>query len=99
MVEADKKCGIARTGVDPTPVPTDGKAAWRGNDGGGPCELYIDDAMVLYSDDCESDYPGDPSDSGVMSETPLGYSSCSGDCVFAIYWLGFPNAQWHTSLP
>ncbi|KAG7384706.1 hypothetical protein PHYPSEUDO_002351 [Phytophthora pseudosyringae] len=99
MVGADKKCGFTRADADPQPVPTDGKAKWLGNDGGGfthtgPCELYIDDKMVLHSDDCESDYPGGPNDSGKMSVLPVDYSSCNGKCMFKIYWLGFQNAQW-----
>ncbi|KAL3663903.1 hypothetical protein V7S43_011313 [Phytophthora oleae] len=99
MVGNDKKCGFTRTDVDPKPVPTNGEAVWLGNDGGGfthvgPCELYIDDKMVLHSDDCQSDYPGGPNDSGIMSEMPVDYSSCNGDCTFSIYWLGFQNAQW-----
>eukprot|EP00644_Phytophthora_capsici_P009876 jgi/Phyca11/18657/fgenesh1_pg.PHYCAscaffold_39_\ len=99
MVGNDKKCGFTRTDVDPKPVPTNGKAVWLGNDGGGfthvgPCELYIDDKMVLHSDDCQADYPGGPNDSGIMSEMPVDYSSCNGDCTFSIYWLGFQNAQW-----
>ncbi|ETM00659.1 hypothetical protein L917_02636 [Phytophthora nicotianae] len=79
MVGPDKKCGFTTTDVDPQP---------------GPCELYIDDKMVLHSDDCESDYPGGPNDSGEMSVIPADYSSCNGNCIFSIYWLGFRNAQW-----
>ncbi|ETP24139.1 hypothetical protein F441_02817 [Phytophthora nicotianae CJ01A1] len=79
MVGPDKKCGFTTTDVDPQP---------------GPCELYIDDKMVLHSDDCESDYPGGPNDSGEMSVIPVDYSSCNGNCIFSIYWLGFRNAQW-----
>ncbi|EEY67386.1 uncharacterized protein PITG_04404 [Phytophthora infestans T30-4] len=80
MVGPDKKCGFTTTEVEPQPIPTDGKAKWLGNDGGGfthtgPCELYIDDKMVLHSDDCESDYPGGPNDSGEMSVMPVDYSS------------------------
>ncbi|KAG4236803.1 hypothetical protein PC116_g15127 [Phytophthora cactorum] len=95
MVGADKKCGFTRTDVDPQPIPTDGKAKWLGNDGGGFTHtLYIDDKMVLHSDDCETDYPGGPNDSGEMSVMPVDYSSCNGNCIFTIYWLGFQNAQW-----
>ncbi|KAF4045515.1 hypothetical protein GN244_ATG01960 [Phytophthora infestans] len=99
MVGPDKKCGFTTTEVEPQPIPTDGKAKWLGNDGGGfthtgPCELYIDDKMVLHSDDCESDYPGGPNDSGEMSVMPVDYSSCNASCIFSIYWLGFQNARW-----
>ncbi|ETI54323.1 hypothetical protein F443_02838 [Phytophthora nicotianae P1569] len=49
----------------------------------GPCELYIDDKMVLHSDDCESDYPGGPNNSGEMSVMPADYSSCNGNASSA----------------
>ncbi|GMF56964.1 unnamed protein product [Phytophthora fragariaefolia] len=95
----DKKCGYTRTDVDPKPIPTDGKASWWGNGGGGfthtgPCEIYIDDTMVLHGDDCEQEYPGGPNGSNKLSEMPVDYSSCNGECTLSIYWLGFQNAQW-----
>ncbi|POM64049.1 Hypothetical protein PHPALM_20482, partial [Phytophthora palmivora] len=31
----DQKCGHTRTDVEPQPVPADGKAIWKGNEGGG----------------------------------------------------------------
>ncbi|KAE8961525.1 hypothetical protein PR002_g29871 [Phytophthora rubi] len=95
----DKKCGYTRTDVEPKPVPTDGKVTWLGNgDGGfthtGPCEIYIDDKMVLHGDDCEEEYPGGPNGSDKLSEMPVDYSSCNGDCTLSFYWLGFQNEQW-----
>ncbi|KAE9302153.1 hypothetical protein PF001_g14130 [Phytophthora fragariae] len=61
-----------------------------------PSELYIDDKMVLHSDNCQADYPGGPNDSGIMPEMPIDYSSCNGNCIFSIYWLGFQNARWQS---
>ncbi|ETI54333.1 hypothetical protein F443_02832, partial [Phytophthora nicotianae P1569] len=95
----DKKCGYTRTDVDPKPIPADGKVKWWGNGGGGfthvgPCELYIDDKMVLHGDNCEEDFPGGPDGSEKMSEMPVDFSSCNGKCTLTIYWLGFQNAQW-----
>ncbi|KAE9004777.1 hypothetical protein PF010_g14358 [Phytophthora fragariae] len=95
----DKKCGYTRTDVEPKPVPTDGKVTWLGNGGGGfthtgPCEIYIDDKMVLHGDDCEEEYPGGPNGSDKLSEMPVDYSSCNGDCTLSFYWLGFQNEQW-----
>ncbi|KAE9211923.1 hypothetical protein PF004_g15776 [Phytophthora fragariae] len=52
--------------------------------------------MVLHSDNCQADYPGGPNDSGIMPEMPIDYSSCNGNCIFSIYWLGFPNARWQS---
>ncbi|KAL3659216.1 hypothetical protein V7S43_015794 [Phytophthora oleae] len=95
----DKKCGYTRTDVGPQPIPSDGKVKWWGNEGGGfthtgPCEIYIDDKMVLHGDDCENEYPGGPNGSNKMSEMPIDYSSCNGKCTLTIYWLAFQNAQW-----
>ncbi|GMF65820.1 unnamed protein product [Phytophthora lilii] len=95
----DKKCGYTRTDVDPKPVPTDGKVKWWGNGGGGfthtgPCEVYLDDKMVLHGDDCEEEFPGGPDGSDKTSDMPVDFSSCNGECTLAIYWLGFQNAQW-----
>ncbi|KAF4314941.1 hypothetical protein G195_011278 [Phytophthora kernoviae 00238/432] len=95
----DKTCGYTLADADPKPVPSDGKAIWWGNGGGGfthtgPCEVYINDKMVLHGDDCEDEYPGGPDGSNKMSEMPIDYSSCNGDCTLTIYWLAFQNAQW-----
>jgi hypothetical protein len=95
----DKTCGYTLTDVDPKPVPTDGMAKWWGNGGGGfthtgPCEIYIDDTMVLHGDDCENEFPGGPDGSEKLSEMPIDYSSCNGKCTLTIYWLAFQNAQW-----
>ncbi|KAF4134155.1 hypothetical protein GN958_ATG16630 [Phytophthora infestans] len=97
----DKKCGYTRTDVDPQPIPSDGKVKWWGNGGGGfthtgPCELYIDDKMVLHGDDCEAEFPGGPDGSNKMSEMPVDFSSCNGKCTLTIYWLAFQNTQWQS---
>ncbi|KAF1787569.1 hypothetical protein GQ600_17992 [Phytophthora cactorum] len=95
----DKKCGYTRTDVDPQPVPSDGKVKWLGNGGGGfthtgPCELYLDDKMVLHGDDCEEEFPGGADGSNKMSEMPVDFASCNGKCMLTIYWLAFQNEQW-----
>ncbi|KAG4235769.1 hypothetical protein PC116_g16121 [Phytophthora cactorum] len=53
----DKKWGYTSTDVDSQPVPSDGKVKWLAN-GGGACELYIDDKMVPHGDDSEEEFPG-----------------------------------------
>ncbi|KAG7399400.1 hypothetical protein PHYBOEH_008914 [Phytophthora boehmeriae] len=97
----DKTCGYTLADADPKPVPSDGKAIWRGSGGDGfthtgPCEIYIDDKMVLHGDDCEEEYPGGADGSNQMSEMPVDYSSCNGNCMLTIYWLGFQNEQWQS---
>ncbi|KAK1942478.1 hypothetical protein P3T76_005977 [Phytophthora citrophthora] len=90
----DKKCGYTVADAPPQPIPSDGLAKWAGSSGGGfthrgPCEIYIDDKMVLHGDDCEEEFKG-----GETSDMPVDYSSCNGNCMLTIYWLGFQNAQW-----
>ncbi|KAG2508750.1 hypothetical protein JM18_009107 [Phytophthora kernoviae] len=94
-------CGNTLPDGDPQPIPSDGKAKWLGNEGGGfthtgPCEIYLDDKMVLHSDDCEDEFKGGPVGSTQTSDMPVDYSSCNGKCLFTIYWLAFQNAQWQT---
>eukprot|EP00644_Phytophthora_capsici_P005591 jgi/Phyca11/97965/e_gw1.2.1038.1 len=97
----DKKCGYTRTDVDPQPIPSDGIVKWWGNGGGGfthtgPCEIYIDDKMVLHGDDCEDEFPGGAKGSDKMSEMSVDFSSCNGKCTLTIYWLAFQNEQWQS---
>ncbi|KAG1696878.1 hypothetical protein DVH05_017786 [Phytophthora capsici] len=54
----DKKCGYTVADAPPQPIPSDGMVKWAGNGGGGfthsgPCEICIDDKMVLHGDNCE----------------------------------------------
>ncbi|KAL3659208.1 hypothetical protein V7S43_015786 [Phytophthora oleae] len=95
----DKKCGFTRTDVDPQPIPSDGKVKWWGNEGSGfthqgPCEIYIDDKMVLHGDNCEEEFKGGPHASDQTSDMTVDYSACNGKCTLTIYWLAFQNAQW-----
>ncbi|RLN51991.1 hypothetical protein BBP00_00009754 [Phytophthora kernoviae] len=97
----DKKCGFTRADADPQPVSSDGKLVWRGSGNNGfthtgPCEVYIDDKLVLHGDNCEDEYPGGPDESGKLSEMTIDYSSCNGDCMLSFYWLGFQNEQWQS---
>ncbi|OWZ22757.1 hypothetical protein PHMEG_0002475 [Phytophthora megakarya] len=99
MVGSGNECGHTLADGTRQPVPTDGKAKWLGNGGGGfthvgPCEIYIDDTMVLHGDNCEDEYPGGDVGSTVTSDMPVDYSSCNGDCTLTIYWLAFQNANW-----
>uniref|UniRef100_H3H048 Uncharacterized protein n=2 Tax=Phytophthora ramorum TaxID=164328 RepID=H3H048_PHYRM len=94
-----QKCGNTDDSASPQPIPSDGKAKWLGSAGGGfthvgPCEIYLDDTMVLHSDNCQDDYPGGDVGSTQTSDMPVDYSSCNGKCTLTIYWLAFQNAQW-----
>ncbi|ETI32208.1 hypothetical protein F443_20926 [Phytophthora nicotianae P1569] len=97
----DQKCGNTVENGSPKPIPSDGKVKWFGHRGGGfthvgPCEIYLDDKMVLHGDDCEEEYPGGSDGSSSGSEMPVDFSSCNGKCTLTIYWLAFQNAQWQT---
>ncbi|POM69170.1 Hypothetical protein PHPALM_14574 [Phytophthora palmivora] len=97
----DQKCGNTLEDASPQPIPTDGKVKWLGNGGGGfthtgPCEIYIDDKMVLHGDDCEDEFHGGDVGSTQTSDMPVDFSSCNGKCTLTIYWLAFQNAQWQT---
>ncbi|KAG7399399.1 hypothetical protein PHYBOEH_008913 [Phytophthora boehmeriae] len=96
-----QSCGNTLPDGEAQPVPTDGKAKWLGNGGGGfthtgPCEIYLDDKMVLHSDDCEDEFKGGDVGSTQTSDMPVDYSSCNGKCLFTIYWLAFQNEQWQS---
>ncbi|KAG2782953.1 hypothetical protein JG687_00004631 [Phytophthora cactorum] len=95
----DQKCGNTLENGDPQPIPSDGKVKWLGNGGGGfthtgPCEIYLDDKMVLHGDDCENEFKGGDVGSTQTSDVPVDYSACNGKCTLTIYWLAFQNAQW-----
>ncbi|KAE8976202.1 hypothetical protein PR003_g26033 [Phytophthora rubi] len=74
IVGDDKKCGNTLVNASPQPIPADGKAKWLGNGGGGfthvgPCEIYLDDKMVLHGDNCEDEYKGGDVGSTVASRS------------------------------
>ncbi|KAL3659209.1 hypothetical protein V7S43_015787 [Phytophthora oleae] len=97
----DQKCGNTLADGAAQPIPSDGKVKWLGNNGGGfthtgPCEIYLDDKMVLHGDDCEDEFKGGALGSKQTSDMPVDFSSCNGKCLLTIYWLAFQNAQWQT---
>ncbi|KAG1685441.1 hypothetical protein DVH05_008379 [Phytophthora capsici] len=97
----DQKCGNTLADGPAQPIPSDGKVKWLGNNGGGfthtgPCEIYLDDKMVLHGDDCEDEFQGGDVGSKKTSDMTVDFSSCNGKCLLTIYWLAFQNAQWQT---
>ncbi|POM59306.1 hypothetical protein PHPALM_31983 [Phytophthora palmivora] len=97
----DKKCGNTLENGTPQPIPSDGKVKWLGNGGGGfthvgPCEIYLDDKMVLHGDNCEDEFKGGAVGSSQTSDMTVDFSSCNGKCTLTIYWIAFQNAQWQT---
>ncbi|KAE8888508.1 hypothetical protein PF003_g27574 [Phytophthora fragariae] len=81
-------CGFTDPKATPQSPPTTGDATFsRGMVHAGPCEIWLDDKMVLQSDDCRSAY-GDGMKEKASVFKPVDYSSCaSGGCMFRFYWL------------
>ncbi|ETM38805.1 hypothetical protein L914_14985 [Phytophthora nicotianae] len=90
-------CGYTNPDVTPKDPPTDGTATFsRGIVHAGPCEIWLDDKMVLQNDDCQSAY-GDGTQETISVFKPVDYSSCaSGGCMFRFYWLALQRLDGKT---
>ncbi|TMW57058.1 hypothetical protein Poli38472_002983 [Pythium oligandrum] len=54
----------------------------------GPCEVWIDETMVLHEDNCAGKFTGLP------ASIPVDYSKCSGTCTLRFYWLALHEPNW-----
>lgn len=54
----------------------------------GPCEVWIDDKMVMHEDNCVEKFPDYP------ANIPVDFSSCTGKCTLRFYWLALHEANW-----
>ncbi|KAG2770193.1 hypothetical protein JG687_00017728 [Phytophthora cactorum] len=90
-------CGYTNPDVSAKDPPTDGTATFsRGIVHAGPCEIWLDDKMVLQNDDCQSAY-GDGTQETISVFKPVDYSSCaSGGCMFRFYWLALQRLDGKT---
>ncbi|KAF4132458.1 hypothetical protein GN958_ATG18321 [Phytophthora infestans] len=90
-------CGYTNPDVSPKDPPTDGTATFsRGIGHAGPCEIWLDDKMVLQNDDCQSAY-GDGTQETISVFKPVDYSSCaSGGCMLRFYWLALQRLDGKT---
>ncbi|KAL3673162.1 hypothetical protein V7S43_002457 [Phytophthora oleae] len=93
MIDGDAKlygedCGNTDPKAKAKDPPTTGDATFsRGIVHAGPCEIWLDDKMVLQNDDCQSAY-GDGTKATISVFKPVDYSSCAaGGCMFRYYWL------------
>ncbi|KAG7395827.1 hypothetical protein PHYBOEH_003120 [Phytophthora boehmeriae] len=88
-------CGFSNPNASPKDPPTDGTATFeRGIAHHGPCEIWLDDTMVLHDDDCALTYG--TSDYATIKSVikPVDYSSCStSGCMFRFYWLAFQGSE------
>ncbi|KAG7380970.1 hypothetical protein PHYPSEUDO_006567 [Phytophthora pseudosyringae] len=87
-------CGFTDPDATPKDPPTTGDATFsRGMVHAGPCEIWLDDTMVLSNDDCQTAY-GDGSQDKASVFTPVDYSSCSASgCMLRFYWLAFQGVD------
>ncbi|EGZ23514.1 hypothetical protein PHYSODRAFT_255056 [Phytophthora sojae] len=73
-------CGFSNPDAKPKDPPTDGTATFeRGLAHHGPCEIWLDDTMVLHNDDCAKAFSVED------------YMSING-CMFRFYWLAFQGS-------
>ncbi|ETN10519.1 hypothetical protein PPTG_10643 [Phytophthora nicotianae INRA-310] len=77
---ADFSCGFTNPKGTPQPIPAQGIMRSTGYTHDGPCEVYLDDTLVLQGDNCHEKFPG--------KDCPIDYSSCKGTCTLRWYWLG-----------
>ncbi|RLN97528.1 hypothetical protein BBJ28_00007073 [Nothophytophthora sp. Chile5] len=87
-------CGFTDPDVTAKDPPTDGTATFsRGMVHAGPCEIWLDDTLVLTNDDCQTAY-GDGTQDTASIFTPVDYSSCStSGCMLRFYWLAFQGVD------
>ncbi|RLN97526.1 hypothetical protein BBJ28_00007071 [Nothophytophthora sp. Chile5] len=88
-------CGFTNPDADAKDPPTDGTATFsRGVDVQGPCEIWLDDTMVLHNDDCALAFGTSDYETIKSVFTPVDYSSCStGGCMLRFYWLAFQGVD------
>ncbi|KAG6942937.1 hypothetical protein JG688_00017848 [Phytophthora aleatoria] len=87
-------CGYTDPDATAKDPPTTGDATFsRGMVHVGPCEIWLDDTMVLSNDDCLTAY-GDGTVDTKSVFTPVDYSSCSTSaCMLRFYWLAFQGVD------
>ncbi|RLN97531.1 hypothetical protein BBJ28_00007074 [Nothophytophthora sp. Chile5] len=87
-------CGFTDPDATAKDPPTDGTATFsRGMVHVGPCEIWLDDTLVLTNDDCMTAY-GDGTQATASIFTPVDYSSCStSGCMLRFYWLAFQGVD------
>ncbi len=89
-------CGNTR--IDGPPVDVSGMTtmSWQNDEykegfttsHSGPCEVWLNDTMVLQNDDCRSKYTNYP------AIIDIDYSPCGKNCLFEFYWLAVHEPRW-----
>ncbi|RLN49266.1 hypothetical protein BBJ29_008260 [Phytophthora kernoviae] len=77
---ADSACGFTDPNGTPQPIPEGNAMRSTGYTHDGPCEVWIDDTMVLDGENCHEKFPG--------KDYTVDYSACKGTCTLRWYWMG-----------
>ncbi|TMW57059.1 hypothetical protein Poli38472_002984 [Pythium oligandrum] len=91
-------CGFTKLEMDPVDVSSRKDVTWANPDKPGepgfidshtgPCEIWIDDTMVMHEDNCARKFKGHP------ASIPVDFSKCSGTCNLRFYWLALHEPMW-----
>ncbi|OWY92532.1 hypothetical protein PHMEG_00038425, partial [Phytophthora megakarya] len=102
LLDSDTKlygadCGYTNPDAKPKDPPKDGTAKFsRGIGHAGPCEIWLDDKMVLQNDDCQGAF-GDGTVEFTSIFKPIDYSSCAaGGCMMRFYWMALQRLDGKT---
>ncbi|KAF1329771.1 hypothetical protein FI667_g5512, partial [Globisporangium splendens] len=75
----DFECGWTNKNGKRQPIPA-GTIRSTGYTHDGPCEVWLDNTLVMKGTNCHSEFPG--------TTHKLDYSSCKGSCTLRWYWMG-----------
>lgn len=89
-------CGNTRIDVNPVDINGMTTMSWQNDEyregftpsHSGPCEVWLNDTMVMQNDDCRSKYTKYP------AVIDIDYSSCGKYCLFEFYWIAVHEPNW-----
>jgi|UniRef100_K3W9V4 hypothetical protein len=76
---ADFQCGWTKLDGKRQPIPA-GTIRSTGYTHDGPCEVWLDNTLVMKGNNCHSEFPG--------TTHKISYASCKGSCTLRWYWMG-----------
>ncbi|RLN43733.1 hypothetical protein BBJ28_00015227, partial [Nothophytophthora sp. Chile5] len=77
---ADFTCGFTDINGDVQAIPDDNAMRSTGYTHDGPCEVWLDDTMVMQYDNCHDVISG--------KDYTIDYSSCTDTCTLYWFWMG-----------
>lgn len=78
--EAIFECGLTSPNTETQPIPTNNSFVTSGYTLDGPCEVWLNNTMVLSGRNCHTEFP--------HGQHQVDYSLCGDFCKLAWYWLG-----------